>query len=406
MSAGSASAAEVDRTPAAGLAQSRPRQLDALTGLRFVAALHVVAFHLTAGYRAHLPAAVRNVIDRGPESVSIFFILSGFVLAYNYRERAASAPRAFWLARFARIYPVYALALVVGLPMFLGHPPQYDDIQLDITRVPLGAALNTHAAAWVAWITLTQAWIPPLVLKWNYPGWSLSAEAFFYAVFPRISAIVGARSSARLWRVVGAAWAASLVMTACWWIARGFIPVNPIEMDWWGLVGMYNPLMRLPEFIIGIALGFRFMDGARLSRPGRATALSCAAILVAWCAPWPGALQYFAHALLIPAYAMLVLSLAYGQSWLARALAARAAVLLGQASYSLYLLHAPIIFAASQLLPRRAPGTHMLLAGVELAAVAVTAIVTSLLVYTCIEEPARRWIRGWGRQAARGLTAA
>jgi peptidoglycan/LPS O-acetylase OafA/YrhL len=368
--------------------------------------MHVVAFHLTSGYREHLPAGLARAIDQGPESVSIFFVLSGFVLAYTYRDRAAADPADFWLSRFARIYPVYAFALVLGLPMFIGHPPQYDNIQLDITRVPLGAPLNSHVAALVAWILLAQAWIPSLVLKWNYPGWSLSVEAFFYALFPLLSVMVGARAPGKLGRVLWIAWGSSIALTACWWIASRFVPPNPVLQVWWGLAGKYHPLMRLPEFVIGIALGFWFMDGRRLSRPGIAAVLAWVAILLGWAVAWRGAMRYFEHPLLIPAYAVLVFSIAHGAGWVGRILASGPLVRLGEASYSLYLLHAPIIFAANALLPRRAPGTGYLTAGAELVAVALTSICASLLSYRFIENPARQWIRLWATRRRRKLALA
>ncbi|NOK14937.1 acyltransferase family protein, partial [Corallococcus exercitus] len=158
---------------------SAPRpSLPALTGLRFFAALHVVAFHVTP--REGRPGWLGALLDNGPASVTLFFILSGFVLAQAYLGSASPGPvsrRAFWVARLARIYPVYLLGLVLEAPPFF----------LAVLRQENGwtlPALQRLLGVGAAVTSLTQAWIPPAACAWNCPGWSLSAEAFFYLLFP------------------------------------------------------------------------------------------------------------------------------------------------------------------------------------------------------------------------------
>src|SRR5271154_3420401 len=124
------------------IGQIGKRRLNALTTLRFFAAMHVVLFHcaptlaIKTGERlamttSHSPAMVRElvamvsqgmiaVMDAGPWSVSFFFILSGFILVYNYGDgrRPLDAGR-FWVARFARIYPVYLIGFLLAMPFVL-----------------------------------------------------------------------------------------------------------------------------------------------------------------------------------------------------------------------------------------------------------------------------------------------
>ena len=87
------------------LAANRPR-LPALTSLRFFAALHVVIFHLYSIHVTEGPAWYRNLSSLGYVGVSLFFVLSGFILVYTYAGRAWTAVT-FWQARIARIYPAY-----------------------------------------------------------------------------------------------------------------------------------------------------------------------------------------------------------------------------------------------------------------------------------------------------------
>src|SRR5579863_1305776 len=88
------------------------RPIRALTGLRFFAALHVVFYHYAVGL---LPYPLSSVAKNGYVAVGLFFVLSGFVLAYNYADRPMDI-RTFWTARFARIYPAYLLAFVLIAP--------------------------------------------------------------------------------------------------------------------------------------------------------------------------------------------------------------------------------------------------------------------------------------------------
>jgi peptidoglycan/LPS O-acetylase OafA/YrhL len=93
---------------------ARRSRLDALTGMRALAALNIVFFHFSD---PKIFGPFAPVVDNGYVSVSFFLLLSGFVLAYNYRERADHGlmrARTFWMARFSRIYPVFLFSLVMS----------------------------------------------------------------------------------------------------------------------------------------------------------------------------------------------------------------------------------------------------------------------------------------------------
>ena len=84
-----------------------------LTSVRFIAALSVVLMHFSE-YLA-LPQPWAQVLGAGGIGVTFFFVLSGFVLTYNYRDTFESGVRFhefrdFFLARLFRIYPAYFLA--------------------------------------------------------------------------------------------------------------------------------------------------------------------------------------------------------------------------------------------------------------------------------------------------------
>jgi peptidoglycan/LPS O-acetylase OafA/YrhL len=96
--------------------------LEGLTGIRFFAAMGVVLFHVGYTPVARLSPLLGAVSGHGYAAVGLFYVLSGFVLAYTYAGRRPDV-RAFYVARFARVYPLYLLALGRAFPDS-GHRPR------------------------------------------------------------------------------------------------------------------------------------------------------------------------------------------------------------------------------------------------------------------------------------------
>ena len=91
------------------LQRNKKETLPALTGLRCFAALNIVFFHFSdpKWFGPFAP-----IVDNGYTSVSFFLLMSGYILAYNYADRAGAgqlSTRNFWIARLSRLYPVYIL---------------------------------------------------------------------------------------------------------------------------------------------------------------------------------------------------------------------------------------------------------------------------------------------------------
>ncbi len=158
------------------------RQLPALTGIRFFLAMWVVVYHQSDSLLASIDGpswlhrAVEGIVRTGYTAVSAFFVLSGFVLTYNYDLRTLISARngiRFGIARFSRIYPAYATGLLMFVPFVIYR------LVADLEGGP-----SVGMANFILNACLLQAWVPGAALSWNYPGWSLSDEAFFYAVLP------------------------------------------------------------------------------------------------------------------------------------------------------------------------------------------------------------------------------
>src|ERR1700722_10890509 len=101
------------RLPAKPVHQRKP-QLPALTGIRTLLAIFIILFHFTP---PHL-GLLYPIVDNAFVFVGFFFLISGYVLTYNYADRSLTlSKREFWLARFSRLYPVYLLVLLISFPM-------------------------------------------------------------------------------------------------------------------------------------------------------------------------------------------------------------------------------------------------------------------------------------------------
>jgi peptidoglycan/LPS O-acetylase OafA/YrhL len=369
----------------------QPRShLAALTGLRFVAALHVALYHESARLFAFAPIADR-VVGTGFIGVQLFFVLSGFILTYTYTDPAIPRPldvASFSVARFARVYPVYILSLLVALPTFLlwAIPKASTEGTVGMAKVLVTAVAN---------LTLLQAWVPQTVSQWNTPGWSLSCEAFFYLVFPMVVLRIGRLSSRHILRCAAIVWIAGLIPPILYSVHD---PLSTAAQSGMLLTAIkYSPLTRIPEFLIGIACGHLYLrsEGKQNwgGRPNGLWAVGVAIVIVGVLAmptwiPYP----LLHNALLAPLFAVLIFMLASGQGILARCLSYAWVVLLGQASYALYLLHEPL---GDLLYEYPSSPLRSLVGWPRLCSYLLIVLACSVAVLRYWEEPSRRAIRRW-----------
>lgn len=367
--------------------------LHACTGLRFFAALSVVAYHFyCAPCQPAVPEFLGKLFHAGFTTVSLFFVLSGFILAYNYLGEwggFVGTAREFYRARFARIYPIYLLALAVDIPLFLRT----------VHQAAPAVTSGELARICVSTLTLTQSWFDLTTRPtWNLMAWTLSIEALFYAVFPFLGPWLARQSSRRL---LGAAVALWLLGTTPFVSADlaakldtdGALPLMAQALRAWSQYPAWLlPVARLHEFVIGICLGLLFCRRA----PGGSHAVRTAGLLATCAAlatviillpPYPSlAVQM---GVLVPLFALSIWLLARGVSGNGLMLGTRPLVLLGGGSYSLYLLHGSLMSYALAVNTRTLALPHNLVA----LLLAPLAVGLSLLLFLRVEEPARHWLR-------------
>ena len=359
-------------------------QLLPLTGIRLFLALWVVHYHLPIlrpGKSAFEPPAWIFVIHHNADAVlGIFFILSGFVLSYNYtldqRWSKESLTR-FAIARFARIYPAYFLGLVLMVPIMINLAIQnfsYEKIAKDATM----GALN---------LLLLQSWLPKTALTWNYPGWSTATEAFFYCCFPFMG--IALWKIRRPWPLF---WAGLIIWVAALAAPETAIALSLNRRPFWIPLLLCNPILRFPDFCLGIIAGrvYRRLldcDSSLIGRGawlyGPASVLLILALVA--CGRWPHLAAD--KELLLPLDMLLVLGLALGGGPLARFLSLPFIVFMGNVSFTIYILHVPV----AQLTGLIARSLFHYRMGFTTLYVAVVCIAT--VVYKFAEEPATRKIR-------------
>lgn len=377
------------RTEGASAAATVDRRapLAALTGLRFLAAMHVVAYHFAQpALPPETPRGIRHAIGHGYVGVSFFYLLSGFILAYNYavrdtdsRTTMRGSHRRFWWNRFARVYPLYLVAWLLAAPGVIAHRLAADGYGL--------ACFGKTAVAALTSLFLVQAWVPGAHAWWNPPGWSISVEAFFYAVFPFLLPRLGAMTSNFR--------SASLLL----WVAAVTAPIVFVVGGSPAMVlaiAKYDPILHLPTFVFGTLLAglldSRHRETLKRLRGGLAV-LGVLALALALRLPSGPYDLLFHNGLLIPAFAAIILSVALGVPLLAPVLASAPLIALGEASFGIYILQAPLHVMWDRLDLPVGPAADV--------ALYMAALMTaSLIAFRIIESPAQQWLRRWSANAS------
>ena len=355
-----------------------------LTGLRALAAIAVVVHHIKTPPSA--PHWMWSIAHSGFIGVPLFFMLSGFVLAYNYPGLDASHPRSvlrFWIARVARVMPLYwaALAWVV--------------LSREFKNVPQDDSLWMHVSAVQTWSSDPDV----AISMYNAPGWSIGVELFLYALFPLLIPVIAGiarRRPSALLLVLGITFAIQVGIWA-YFALRGWgnLPdIDPRAAVRW----LYRfPPTRLPEFVVGMTIAF--LHRRRTPRSDRHASLIQGGIVVFTLAM--SALRdmdsqalsaaFYGTLWTIP-FGLLIFSLAGGRGFLARFLSTPGMVALGAASYALYITH-------RGLLPGLGMGYVKTASGIwPYVAILVVLALTMLIAegaHRYVEVPCRRFIMAW-----------
>ena len=355
--------------------ERRPR-LPALSGIRCFAALNLVFFHFS---NPHWFGPLAPVVDGGYVDVSFFLLLSGFILTYNYAERAEQGKltaRSFWQARFSRIYPVYLFSLLISTSMLVDefHAQTRAHFAMGLVLTPL----------------MLQGWHPVLSTFWNTPAWTMSTEAFFYLLFPWLVTLRRPRRHRSILLLMSVLWICGLVLPLLYihFNPDGENPVGRYSSGIWLRALKFMPMQHVPSFLFGMALAFLNDLIPQESRKRFVIGIAAFAglyfvLYFGKHIPYP----LLHDGLLMPLFAGVILCLA-GRNPVARVFGLLPFLAIGDASYCLYLLH----FNLWNMLHESHVLDKLGVAFLDPWLSYLLLIVAALLTKRLVELPARDWI--------------
>src|SRR5262245_42124199 len=329
-------------------AERSTRSLLSIQILRAVAALGVVLAHI-------FPGAVI-----GTAGVDLFFVISGFIMVYA-SERLfgrGDAPRVFFLRRLARIVPLYwaVTAVLVAYPVLAG---------VDLAAVNLTPSVILGSFAFFPTPRPDGS-----MLTVHFLGWTLNYEMFFYAVFAGFIVLSRQRAVAS----ITALFAAIVIL--------GLVFKPPQPLGFWA-----DPIIL--EFCFGMLIASAYRDGVRLAPAVGASLIVAAAAAFAASAAWGYHLPWRAAGWGLPSAALIAAcTLPKGSPNLG--IVGRAFGFLGDASYSLYLVHFPVFLVDRKAWSLWGPADEPWLLALVLFASSITA---AIVVYLFFENPLRKWLQ-------------
>lgn len=341
-----------------------------LTSLRFVFALFVFLSHLDylAGEENTVLAWLyKRVFFEGYIGVSFFFMLSGFVLALNYKRRLANYEigfRTFFVARIARIYPMHLVTLLIAIPLTL--------VSLKVN------------AEWILHLVtnglLLHSFIPypDFYFSFNKVSWSICNEMFFYVLFPVIILAIKHFGKSVLWLVF------------CFLIITNLLLPFLLSEEVYRSFIYISPFVRIVDFIIGIVLYEIYL---KLNTKLNFSLLEVLSVLLFIAFFWlheyvPQCFRYSMYYWLPIGLILLVFS--FQKGIVSRFLSNKKMMYLGEISFSFYLLHL-LIMQYLDVLHRKFFGGEK---GWYFALLAlIITVMISAMCYRWIEQPLGKCVK-------------
>jgi peptidoglycan/LPS O-acetylase OafA/YrhL len=329
----------------------RTAHIQNLTGLRGFAALSVLLLHIRYGELSNAYGHFAFLFKTRGLGVDVFFILSGFILAYVHGKDFGSSLRPkeafnFWIARLARIYPVHFFMLV--LTAFI----------LPMHRLYAWSPVDT-ALTFYANLFLVHAWGVTPSLTFNQPSWSISSEWAAYLTFPFVAYFT------RKWGKIPFA---LLLIGLALYVPH--LHPNMLTNGVW-------TIKCIIYFIAGYCT-YQVCHDLPDSRLWRITAMAIAPLILLLF--WMTSIQYY-FGLAFPFLVIVMIASLFraGPIW---GYSNPVSVYLGKISFSLYMCHIMVMFVERKLF-------GMLDLKYEIPII----LAFSMLLYHCIEEPMRKVIR-------------
>ncbi|MBN2810250.1 MAG: acyltransferase [Deltaproteobacteria bacterium] len=369
----------------------KPEKLNALTALRFFAAGLIVLHHSFEPFQFGTSI---NAFFPTHQAVSFFFILSGFILTYVYKDfHSPGSVRRFFIARIARVWPLHCVTLLLTLVIFSGWYSH---------QITEPGSLKTFWIPLASNFFLLQSWVPlsEFYYSFNAVSWSISTEFGLYLLFPLLLA-----GFSRNWafKLVG-----TLTFTIVITILLHYLSVKN-TMTILGVVG-HNPVARSFEFTSGMVMALLYNRIKHTYKPARIAAtlieltalagslvgMSMSLFLGSYISSFfavPGRLWVAVGNSNVIFVAPFILLMALAKGEISKILSKPVFVFLGEISFSIYLLHQILIRAYSFYFEKFIMPPTWITYGYFI----VLVLLGSYLLWEFIEKPCQKLILNWGK---------
>jgi peptidoglycan/LPS O-acetylase OafA/YrhL len=355
----------------------------ALTGIRTVAAMMVYLAHFNPFSAAIFGKALPAFVNQCHVGVTIFFVLSGFLICYRYHDAVITGKlrqRHYLVNRFARIYPLYFIVTVVVFLPFFCH-----------------CVFGDRIGTFLLNISFLRGFFTDYLFTGDSSGWSLTVEEMFYFLFPLIMlASRRVRLSVQPLLLIGLG--LTLVAIFSNVSIHGFFATRQFLFE-------YTFFGRCVEFYTGIALALYLAKrGIRVATGRPFATLGGLCWIIAGIAGLAVNKHYIKdpgwflfdetlinNFLLPPGIALLFYGLLCEHSLLRKCLGSSPFILLGKSSYAFYLVHVPLF------------GILYYRLGQKPLPVLLIILLIAFLLYIWVEQPLSRLIRGQARKPAKTL---
>jgi len=302
-------------------------RVEQLTFTRFIAALSIVIYHFGVDISPFNNIFLTLPLKQGYVGVSFFFILSGFVMILAYSKNKTISTYDYLKKRFARIYPIYFISILLLLTYFI-----FQKISIDIN----GLILN---------LFVIQSWFSGKAFSFNGPGWSLSVEFFFYLLFPFLWNNYFSRFNYnKLIIPLTLFFILSQILFS--FLVYKFGYTFPTDTNDYIVC---SPLMHLNEFLLGNLFGLIYIKRFKTISMNFDLLILFVILLILLLLNYPIGI-YFHNGLLSIIFIPLILLISMNNGIITRIFKLKPFIFLGEISYGIYILQLPIFWWTYRIL--------------------------------------------------------
>ncbi|MGL6126515.1 acyltransferase family protein [Chryseobacterium artocarpi] len=332
-----------------------------ITFTRFIAAMAIVISHFNKDLFLYRIDYISNLFLRANVGVSYFFILSGFIMIVAYGQKNKIDYLEFYKNRFARIYPLYVLGLLL---YFITRYHLFDGYKVLLYGLGI------------------QSWIPGEAMILNFPGWSISVEFFFYLLFPVLYNYFYSKKNKAIWIFAIVIWMVTQVFSN-WYPTLG-IYKGPHTQSHEFLY--YFPIWHVNEFLIGNLAGLYFIKNFRQKKYDLHILLLFLLVMVSLMfVP-----LFYHNGLMALLFVPVIILISSNSGWLTKLFSQKPLEYLGEISYAVYITHIPILYLLREFLRVQHYSFDI---DTVFVIYIIVMLICSAIFYQCIEKPMRNILR-------------